>query len=454
MRFWEKLERYKANDFIRAVTVLIGGTAVAQIIMLCLLPLLTRLYTPEDFSILSVYLALLSVISVAATLRFELAIPIPEDDVDAINILLLAFASSAFIATLVALVVCFFSANLSLLFGRPSLQHYLWILPVGIFFSGCYSALQFWAGRKKRFSDIAKTKVQQAIGAASVQILFGFLASGPLGLILGQTINNGAGAVGLARKSFLVDKSTLSSVRIHRMSELFKKYDRFPKYSMLEGLANNAAIQVPVIIIASLAAGPEAGYLLLAMQLMQAPIGLVGGAVSQVYLSKAPEMQRSGQLSSFTLDTLSGLVKVGIIPLVAAGAVAPFAFPIIFGEQWHRAGEIILYMVPWIAMQLLASPISMALHVTNNQPIAMCLQFCGLLIRVGAVAISAVWFPSKLTEVYAITGFIFYAVYLIIVIKVTKVKIWDFLNRIKYIFGISAVIFLLGVLYVVRQRFF
>ncbi|MBZ9782647.1 oligosaccharide flippase family protein [Pseudomonas sp. REP124] len=453
MRFWKKMERYKASDFVRAVSVLIGGTAVAQIIMLCVLPLLTRLYTPEDFSVLSVYLALLSVISVAATLRFELAIPIPEDDVDAINVLFLAIVSSALSGTLIALVVYFFSEYLSLLFGRPNLQYYLWVLPVGIFFSGSYSALQFWTGRKKRFSDIAKTKVQQAFGAASVQILYGFFASTPLGLILGQTINNGAGAVGLAKKSYFLDKSSLSGVELHKMRRLFKKYDRFPKYSMLEGLANNAAIQVPVILIASLAAGPEAGYLLLAMQLMQAPIGLVGGAVSQVYLSKAPEMQRAGQLSNFTLDTLLGLVKVGIIPLVAAGAMAPFVFPIIFGEQWQRAGVIILYMVPWIAMQLLASPISMALHITNNQPIAMYLQFCGLLLRVGTVAITALWIPSKLTEVYAVTGFVFYTVYLIIVMNVTQVRIWDFLCRVKYIIGVAVALFLAAIMYVARLRF-
>jgi O-antigen/teichoic acid export membrane protein len=454
MRFWKSLGRYKSNDFIRAVGVLVGGTAVAQLIMLLLLPLLTRLYTPEDFSVLSIYLALLSVTSVAATLRFELAIPIPEDDAEAINILFLGIISSLVIGIIVALVVFLFSAELSLLFGKTSLNSYLWVLPVGLFFSGCYSALQFWASRKKRFSDIAKTKVHQALGAATVQTLFGVFASGPLGLILGQTINNGAGAVGLAQKSFSVDKSLLKNVSLRTMFELFRKYDRFPKYSMLEGLANNAAIQVPVIIIASLAAGAEAGYLLLAMQLMQAPVSLVGGAVSQVYLSKAPEMQRADNLSDLTSDTLYGLFKAGVIPLVIAGAVAPYAFPFVFGEQWHRAGEIILYMVPWIAMQLLASPISMALHVTNNQPAAMLLQFSGLILRVGAVSVSALWFPNILTEVYAITGFVFYAVYLIIVMKVTKVKVLQFLYEVRYLAGIAVVVFLVGMLYVTHHLFF
>ncbi len=454
MRFWRSLGRYKSNDFIRAVSVLVGGTALAQVIMLLLLPLLTRLYTPEDFSVLSIYLALLSVISVAATLRFELAIPIPEDDAEAINILFLGVFSSLFIAMIVGLVMSFFSAELSLIFGKPSLQYYLWVLPIGIFFAGCYSALQFWASRMKRFADIAKTKIQQAAAAATVQLLFGVFASSPLGLILGQTINNGAGAVGLAQKSKSVDRALLKSVNLRKMFELFKKYDRFPKYSMLEGLANNAAIQVPVIIIASLAAGPEAGYLLLAMQLMQAPVSLVGSAVSQVYLSKAPEMQRAGNLSDFTSDTLIGLIKVGVIPLVIAGVAAPYAFPFIFGEQWHRAGEIILYMVPWIAMQLLASPISMALHITNNQPAAMLLQLSGLLLRVGAVAVCALWFKNILTEVYAVSGFLFYAIYLIVLMKVTKVKAWELLCKVKFIAGFAVIVFLAALFYVMRQRFF
>lgn len=454
MRFGEILGRYKKNDFVRSVTVLIGGTAVAQVIMILLLPLLTRLYTPEDFSVLSVYLGLLSVISVAATLRFELAIPIPEDDTEAINILALGVSSSFITALVFALIVYFFSVDVSVLFNQPALQYYLWLLPVGIFFAGSYSSLQFWAGRKKRFSNIAKTKMQQAVGAATVQLLFGWLGSGPLGLIFGQTINNGAGAVGLARTSFSFDRTLLKSLRVRTMIKLFKKYDRFPKYSMLEGLSNNAAIQVPVIMIASVAAGPEAGFLLLAMQVMQAPVSLVGGAVSQVYLSKAPEMQREGKLSVLTSDTLMGLLKVGVVPLVAAGIIAPYAFSFVFGEQWHRTGEIILYMVPWIAMQLLASPVSMVLHVTNNQPIAMGLQLVGLVLRVGAVTVSALWFPSLLTEVYAATGFIFYAVYLIIVMSVADVKVWELLYKARYIAGVMVAVFVLELLYTARQWLF
>jgi hypothetical protein len=69
---------------------------------------------------------------------------------------------------------------------------------------------------------------------------------------------------------------------------LWSTYRRFPVYSTWEALANSAAIHVPVILVAAVAAPDEAGYLMLAMYVLQAPMSLIGAAVGQVYLSKAP----------------------------------------------------------------------------------------------------------------------------------------------------------------------
>jgi len=68
------------NAFVRSVSVLVGGTAGAQILLVLAAPLLTRLYTPEDFGLLAVYASLLALIGVISSLRYELAIPLPEDD--------------------------------------------------------------------------------------------------------------------------------------------------------------------------------------------------------------------------------------------------------------------------------------------------------------------------------------------------------------------------------------
>ena len=71
------------GGFLKAVSVLVGGTAFAQLVGLICLPLLTRLYSPEEYTILGVYVAIVSILSVIACLRLEIAIPLPENDAEA-----------------------------------------------------------------------------------------------------------------------------------------------------------------------------------------------------------------------------------------------------------------------------------------------------------------------------------------------------------------------------------
>nr|BFE90342.1 hypothetical protein GCM10020185_08780 [Pseudomonas brassicacearum subsp. brassicacearum] len=152
---------------------------------------------------------------------------------------------------------------------------------------------------------------------------------------------------------------------------------------------------------------------------------------------------RTGKLAEFTSDILSGIVRVAVLPLVIGGALAPYAFfSIVFGEGWERTGEIVVYMVPWIVMQILVSPISMVLHTTNNQPTALALQLFGLVLRVGVVSAVAATAPGYLTEVYSFTGFVFYFVYLLVVLKVAGISLLEVFRRNPYVLLIAVVVYL------------
>ena len=420
-------------SFARSVGVLAGGTAAAQAIGILVLPVVTRLYTPADFSVLAVYSAILGIAAGVACLRLDIAIPLPERDEDAANLLAVALLSCTVAALLSALMVWWFPDQIVGAVGQPGLRPFLWMIPLGIWLASAYSAVQFWATRKKRFTVIAKTRIRQTAGSTVAQLAGGVWgAFGPLGLLLGQLIGSGAGVIGLGRTAWRDDRNALRGIAWTEMRRIFRNYDRFPKYSTFEALANNGAIQLPVIIIAAVALGPEAGYLFLAMRAMAIPIGLVGGAVSQVYLSRAPEELRAGQLASFTLKAIAGLVRTGVGPLLFAGIVSPVAFPLVFGADWQRAGEMVAWMTPWFILQFLSSPVSMALHVTNNQRTALLLQLFGFVLRVGATWAATIFAVDYVFEIYAVTGFVFYGAYLIVVIRIVKAHFSDlFLEIIK-----------------------
>jgi O-antigen/teichoic acid export membrane protein len=411
------------KDFVRHVGVLAGGTAFAQALTVLVLPILTRLYTPAHFSVLAVYVSLLGILSVAACLRFEFAIPMPERDEDAVNLLALALTSATVLAALVAITVWSAPDVIARLVHQPALRPYLWMLPLGLWLAGSYAAFQYWATRKRKFTAVAQTRLTQAIGGSGTQIALGWAGLAPLGLLLGQTISVGAGVFGLGRAALRNDRGLLRFVDGRSMRRMFREYDRFPKYSTFDGLANTIGIQLPVIIIAALAIGPEAGYLMLATRTMAAPMTLVGGSVAQVYLSRAPEELRSGRLATFSIKVLTGLAKTGVGPLLFAGIVAPAVFPFVFGKDWQRAGEIVAWMTPWFILQFISSPISMVMHVCSRQKAMLCLTVSGLIIRLGALWIAGEYARRYFAEAYAISGGIFYFLCLLAFSRVAGVSI-------------------------------
>ena len=412
-----------SGTFIRNVLVLVGGTAFAQGLTVLILPLLTRLYAPEDFSTLAVYASLLAVLGSVACLRYEIAISLPEGDQSGAALLILALISSAAWGGLTAVFVAVFGSEFFTLIDHSELIPFSWLLPLGVWLQGSYAALQYWAARKNEFGRITRTRFGQAISGAATQLSFGSMGIAPLGLVLGHFFHGCAGVMGLGWRVYKHDAYFIRSVDLKKLVAVSMEYSRFPKYSTFESLANAGALQLPVLLIAALAVGPEAGYLLLATRVMAAPMSLVGSSIGQVYLSRAPTEQRSGTLDTFTVAVIAGLVKTGVGPLIFVGFVAPAAFPIIFGDQWYRAGELIAWMTPWFVMQFLSSPVSMVLHITNRQNVALNLQIFGFIFRVGLVILAFYVVPGAAVEVYAASGFLFYFVYFFIVLKSAGVRV-------------------------------
>ena len=413
----QRLRTLLQGQFVRNVGVLAGGTAFSQLVGLLALPFLTRIYTPEDFTVLATYASILALLTAIACLRFEIAIPVPKDQEGAINLLTLSVISVIGITFLTSLTVFFLSDWINQLTNHR-IAGYLWLLPLGVFFSGLYNALQYWMTREKAFQLVSKTRMIQAVSGAAAQLGLGYAGITPFGLLLGQLLNTGAGIFGLLKYFLKEYKTLIFKVNLIELKKTFKRYDRFPKYSTWEALTNSAGIQIPVLIIATFVMGAEAGFLMLAMRLLSAPMSLIGSSVAQVYLAEAAEKYHQGELKSFTNKTIFMLAKVGFIPLFLIGVTAPFIIPFVFGEEWQRTGILISWMVPWFFMQFITSPVSMSLHITNNQRVAMLLQMLGLVFRGGIVWITVNYFTEWVGEVYAISGLFFYLIYLLMVLMI------------------------------------
>lgn len=426
-----KLRTLLQGSFARQVMVLVGGTAFAQGLGVIAMPLLTRLYSPADFGILALFSALLGMISVVASLRYQIAIPLPEQDAQAANLLALALICLVFITAFTSGASLLFPNEIASLMKAPALAGYLWLLPIAVAATGAYGVFQYWATRKKAFNHIARTRVEQSLGGLGLQFAMGLKNASALGLIVGQIVSNGAGFWGLARRAYRLDREALQQINYKDIKAVAREYIRFPKYSALEALTNTAGIQLPIILISSLSSQAEVGYLMLAMKLMQIPMSLIGTSVSQVYFSRAVDESREGKLGEFTAKVIGQLAKVGIGPLIFIGMVSPTLFSHVFGVQWNRSGELVAWMTPWFILQFLASPVSMSLHITSSQRTALILTVFGLLLRVGLLYSGAKFLNLDVSENYAVSGFIFYFICLWVFCGISGVSIWHLLGELK-----------------------
>jgi len=78
------------QSFTKAVLTLITGSSIAQLVSFAVSPLLTRLYAPEDFGVFQIFSSISGIAGVIATGRLEMAIMLPKERQNAINIFILS----------------------------------------------------------------------------------------------------------------------------------------------------------------------------------------------------------------------------------------------------------------------------------------------------------------------------------------------------------------------------
>ena len=428
-----RVNRLLGSAFLKDVLKLSAGTLLGRSITIISLPVVTRLYSPEEFKLLAVYLSVISILSVIACFRLEIAIPLAKNDEDAVNLQLLALLVLFLFVSLVTAAVFLRPDEAAQLIGQPTIAPFLWLVPVGTAMVGSYAIFQFWATRLRRFGEISRTRIGQAVVGSATLLSLGWAGVAPLGLLLGNTLNTGAGGLSLGLSALRRDRVLYERVSITRMRAAFSSYYRYPVYSTPEALFNVAGLQVPILIIAA-QGGDEAGFILLAIQVMTVPMTLLGGSVSQVYMSRLPEEFRKGMVAPFTFDIVSRLLLIGAGPILLIGALGPIIFPKIFGAQWTQAGEMLFWLAPWMVLQFIVSPVSTVMLVVGKQSAMLALTTIGLMLRVGATLFAPYSGFFSAYQGFAIGSMIYYVVFLIFVFYAAKIPKYQILQLVMVVF--------------------
>lgn len=158
---------------------------------------------------------------------------------------------------------------------------------------GVYNILNYWAIRDKKYSDIAKTRVNRSVFGSTGKIAFGIFNMAPLGLILGEFIGQITGGLTFLRSFLAKNRQELNCISWKAMVSIAKQYYRFPLYSCPSVLFNTLAFQMPVLMLIRLYGPETVGLYTLANSVLVLPASLISSAVSQVYLGEVAQFIHS-----------------------------------------------------------------------------------------------------------------------------------------------------------------
>jgi len=356
------------SEFSRNILTLITGTTIGQVLPIAAAPILTRIFTPEDFGLFAFYFAIISILAVLATARYELAIILPKRPNDAYQILILSCVLSATVSFCTLLIIWLFEMQIIELIENPSIADFLYWIPISIFFMGLYQPLYYWFNREKGYKKMANSRIVQASSMVSSQVAFGLLTNlTALGLILGQLLGQFLATLYMSQK-FIKDTRNIYKPKKLKQLALAKRYINFPKFLMVAHAMNASSRLLPNVLINIFFSATAAGLYLLIQRVIGAPLSIIGNAVGDVFRQQASKayIERRECIVEYK-KTFIKLIIISLLPFCVLFFIAPDLFSIVFGESWRKAGEYAQILMPMFFFQFVASPLSVLFIIAEKQ---------------------------------------------------------------------------------------
>ena len=318
--------------------MLMTGTIIAQGIPLLLQPYLRRVYSPEDFGAIAVYLNIFSVITIVSSLRYEATIVLPKNNNEAANILSLTVIITVIFNFLLLLLILLFKNNLVHLLNFPKqYSNYLYFLP----FSGCvfgiYQGINNWLIRQKAFKASTANKIVRRGIEGLIQSIAGILKF-PGGLFIGDLAGNFANGIAGIRQTFK-NNFDLKYISKRKIGYVLKKYIDFPKYNVFPGLLSITASILPFLIINKIYSSEMVGYLDLSRLALSVPLIFISTSISQVFFQQTTDKKNNSlSIKKNILSILYLLLSIIVVEILMILTFGPELFGFIFGDKYEVSG--------------------------------------------------------------------------------------------------------------------
>ena len=358
------------SEFSRNVLTLMTGTTIAQAIPIIISPILTRMYTPEDFGKYAVFLSIILILSPIATLRYEQAIMLPNKSKDALAL----FHGSFYILLFMTLFITLFLILINSYLSLDSIL--IFILPFAIFITGFININLAYLNRKKNYKKISHVMIGTSLSNSALNLIIGFIFHSHIILSVNIFISKLI-SIRYIMKDFL--KYIKIKVSPKNIYSSLKEYNDMLKFSTPEVIVGTINSQSIILFLTYFFDPILAGGYFLIQRIFGTPISVFSTSFSKVFFK---EFTVSKNRKKLLINTWLKLLLF-TFPLTLLLYIYMYDIIIlVFGIQWKFSAEIAQLLLPLFAVNFIFSSTSTS-HITLRlQHLSMIFAFFSFFIRV------------------------------------------------------------------------
>ncbi|MCU7310441.1 oligosaccharide flippase family protein [Escherichia albertii] len=412
------------NGVFKNIALLVSGTAVAQLINFCFIPLITRLYGPESYGMMGSLMAFINIMIPIASLSFPIAIVLPKSDKTAIYIAYLSIC----IGLVGAGVLLILIEGLEYLDGSFSQypEWYILLLPFIMAFLPLQQSGQQWLIRKKQFKEIAKVSVSQALIMNGLKVIGGGILPTQIMIIY----TTGAGVIFQCLQFFYRSYKKglgipLSKIKKNNFIRVARSYYDFPLYRTPQVLINALSQNLPIFLLGYYFDSKIVGFYVLAQTLLTAPVTLLSTSISNVYYPAiAEKFTQKKPIYNFLRKTILGLFIVSLFIYLPCILLSGIVFKIIFGSGWITSSIFFQWMAIYCIFWLSARPAMDTIPPLKIQNYFLLYEVISFLLRILSLMLGYYLYKDAIICIimFSLTNAVTYAILIVFILFQAKVN--------------------------------
>ncbi|WJC94200.1 type 8 capsular polysaccharide synthesis protein Cap8K [Staphylococcus aureus] len=356
----------RLNKFIGDSFLMILSSGIAQVILIITTPIITRLYSPTEFGEFTIFSNIAMILIPIINARYDLLIVNTKNDRSA-NIL----SQISFLISLLILLILISIFAISAWLYPNFILDFIFII-IMLFLVSLTNIFTNYLNKERKYKVLSLINVFRAGSMALLQIIFGLLALGSLGLIIGFSLSYIAG-ITLGYKTF---KKHFNIVRDKEETKaLFLENKNQLVYSTPSILLNSLSFSVVVFFIGILYTNTEVGIYGMAIRVLGIPVTIISLGLSKIFMQQANDYYiEYGNFRNLLLKFSSILVIVSIILYVPLYLFSEELVNILLGHSWVDAITVIKIVIPLFVIRLIVSTVSLSVIVLQKQQLELILQ--------------------------------------------------------------------------------